>query len=80
MEAEEILGKLKTIISDRLGFDESEITPECNLRKDLCFDSLDEIEFIIDIEGEFGLSILDEQVEGIETIQQVVDLIAELTK
>lgn len=80
MEAEEILGKLKTIISDRLGFDESEITLESNLRKDLNFDSLDEIELIMDIEGEFSLSLSDEQTDGIETIQQIVDSLVEITK
>lgn len=80
MEAEEILGKLKRIISDRLGFDESEIKSESNLKKDLNFDSIDELELIMDIEGEFSLSILDEQANGIETIQQIVDSLVELTK
>jgi len=80
MEAEEILGKLKTIISDRLGFDESEIKSESNLKKDLNFDSIDELELIMDIEGEFSLSISDEQTNGIETIQQIVDSLVELIK
>lgn len=80
MEAIEILGKLKTIISDRHRSDESEITLESKLAQDLGFDSLDEIELLMDIETEFGLSISDEQAEGIETIQQIVDSLAELTK
>ena len=80
MEAEGILGKLKTIVSDRLGWNEDEITLESDLRRDLGFDSLDEVELIMDIECEFGISISDEQANGIETVQQIVDSLVELTK
>ena len=57
----EIADKVKQIIIDKLGVDESEVTPEESFTNDLGADSLDSVELIMEFEKEFDLSIPDEQ-------------------
>ena len=64
----EIAEKVKAIIIDKLGVEESEVTPEASFTNDLGADSLDTVELIMEFEKEFNISIPDEQAENIATV------------
>ena len=73
-----IFEKLKEIIVEQLGVEESEVTPEVSFTEDLNADSLDLIELITAIEEEFStpemrLEIPDEDAENIKTVQDAID-------
>lgn len=80
MNKEEILSKLKTIIADKLGITETEITEEKTLRDDLGADSLDGAEVILEIEKEFSLEIPDADSEKFTNIKSIVAYISGHTK
>lgn len=71
----EIADKVKQIIIDKLGVDESEVTTEASFTNDLGADSLDTVELIMEFEKEFDISIPDEQAENIQTVGQAVDYV-----
>ncbi len=64
--------KVKQIIVDKLGVDESEVTKDASFQNDLGADSLDTVELIMEFEKEFDISIPDEQAENIQTVGQAV--------
>ena len=64
--------KVKKIIVDKLGVDESEVTDEASFTNDLGADSLDTVELIMEFEKEFDISIPDEEAENIQTVGQAV--------
>ena len=68
----EIQTKITNIIVDKLGVDASEVKPEANFSNDLGADSLDKVEFIMDVEKEFGLSIPDEEAEKLQTVGEAI--------
>lgn len=68
----EIAEKVKKIIVDRLGVDESEVTNEASFTNDLGADSLDTVELIMEFEKEFDTSIPDEDAEKIQTVGQAI--------
>jgi acyl carrier protein len=76
----EIEARVKAIIVDKLGVDESEVTPTASFTNDLGADSLDTVELIMELEKEFGMSIPDDQAEKIATVQDAVDYIANNAK
>ena len=77
METEEIFDKVKTVIVEQLGIDESSVRMDSSFLDDLGADSLDIVEFIMALEEEFGLEIPDEDVEKIVTVKDVVEYISE---
>ncbi|MGI8909634.1 MAG: acyl carrier protein [Rubrobacteraceae bacterium] len=77
MERDEILSKIQEITADRLGVEETEVTPEASFREDLEADSLDLVELIMELEEQFGMEIPDEQAEKITTVEQAVDYVSE---
>ena len=70
--ANDIEAKVKSIIVDKLGVDESEVNTESNFTNDLGADSLDTVELIMEFEKEFDLSIPDEDAENIATVGDAV--------
>ena len=68
----EIAQKVKSIIVDKLGVEESEVTPEASFTNDLGADSLDTVELIMEFEKEFNISIPDDQAENITTVGQAI--------
>jgi acyl carrier protein len=77
MEREEVFEKIKEIIVDQLGVDESKVTADARFREDLEADSLDLVELIMAFEEAFKGEIEDEQAEKIKTVGQAVDLLFE---
>jgi len=69
--------RLKKIIVDQLGVDESEVVPSASFVEDLNADSLDLVELIMSLEEEFKLQISDEDAEKITTVQEADDYIEE---
>ncbi len=69
--------RLKKIIVDQLGVDESEVVPSASFVEDLNADSLDLVELIMSLEEEFKLQISDEDAEKIATVQDAEDYIEE---
>lgn len=76
----EIAQKVKSIIIDKLGVEESEVTPEASFTNDLGADSLDTVELIMEFEKEFNISIPDDQAENISTVGQAIAYLEENTK
>lgn len=68
----EIAEKVKKIIIEKLGVEESEVTNDASFTNDLGADSLDTVELIMEFEKEFGISIPDDQAENISTVGQAV--------
>jgi acyl carrier protein len=66
---------VKAIIVDKLGVEESEVTPTASFTNDLGADSLDTVELIMEFEKEFGISIPDDQAEKIATVGDAVTYI-----
>jgi acyl carrier protein len=75
--AQEIQERLKKIIVDQLGVDESEVVPGASFVEDLNADSLDLVELIMSLEEEFKVQISDEDAEKITTVQEAQDYIEE---
>ncbi|MBK8518517.1 MAG: acyl carrier protein [Saprospiraceae bacterium] len=71
----QIAEKVKKIIIDKLGVDESEVTNEASFTNDLGADSLDTVELIMEFEKEFDVSIPDDQAEKIQTVGQAVEFL-----
>ncbi|MFK7899590.1 MAG: acyl carrier protein [Cyclobacteriaceae bacterium] len=72
--------KVKAIIIDKLGVEESEVTPEASFTNDLGADSLDTVELIMEFEREFDISIPDEQAENISTVGEAISYIEQYGK
>ena len=76
----DIAQKVKGIIIDKLGVEESEVTPEASFTNDLGADSLDTVELIMEFEKEFNISIPDDQAENIATVGQAISFLEENVK
>ena len=69
--------KVKEVIIDKLGVEESAITEEAHFVNDLGADSLDTVELIMEFEEEFGIEIPDEDAENITTVNSAIKYIDE---
>ena len=67
--------RVKTIIVDKLGVDESQVTPAAAFTTDLGADSLDTVDLIMEFEKEFGIKIPDEEAEKIQTVGDAIKYI-----
>lgn len=70
--SQDVEAKIKSIIVDKLGVDESEVVTDANFTNDLGADSLDTVELIMEFEKEFDMSIPDEDAENIATVGDAV--------
>ena len=76
----DIATRVKEIIVDKLGVDESEVTPEASFTNDLGADSLDTVELIMEFEKEFNIGIPDDAAENIATVGDAIKYIDENVK
>ncbi len=76
----DIKSKVISIIVDKLGVEESEVTLEASFTNDLGADSLDTVELIMEFEKEFNIAIPDDQAENIATVGDAVKYIQENAK
>ena len=75
--ADDIENSVYSIIEEKLGVDESEISRDASFTDDLGADSLDTVELIMEFEKEFDLTIPDEEAEEIATVGDAVDYLEE---
>jgi acyl carrier protein len=70
---EELFEQVREIIVEQLGVDPDQVTEGARFREDLEADSLDLVEFIMEVEDVFGGEISDEEAQQIQTVGQAVD-------
>lgn len=70
-----VFEKVKKIVVDNLGVEESKVTENSNFIEDLGADSLDQVELVMAFEEEFGIEIPDDAAEKITTVQKAIDYI-----
>ena len=73
--SDEISNKVKKIVADHLGIDESKVTEEASFIDDLGADSLDTVELVMAFEEEFGAEISDSEAEKILTVGDAIKFI-----
>ncbi len=72
MADNDIFSQVKAIIVEKLGVEESKVTPQARFREDLEADSLDLVELIMEFEEKFGGEISDEEAQKITTVGDAV--------
>ena len=73
----DIAAKVKQIVVDNLGVEESQVVPSANFIEDLRADSLDTVELVMAFEEEFGITIPDEDQDKLRTVGQAIDYLKE---
>jgi acyl carrier protein len=77
MEMAELQEKVCSILAENLSVPEDKVTPASRFQEDLDADSLDLVEAVLALEEEFGVSIPEEEMEGVKTVGQAIQLVAE---
>jgi acyl carrier protein len=72
--------KVKALVSEKLGVDESEITPSASFADDLGADSLDQVELVMALEEQFSFEISDADTERIRTVQDAIEYVEKHAK
>lgn len=76
LSREEVFNKVAKIISNHFEIVTDKVTDELNIKDDLKADSISIMEFVLELEDEFGTEISDEDAEQIETVGGAVDYIS----
>lgn len=76
---EEIFNQARDILVELFELDEATIVPEARLYEDLDIDSIDAVDLLIDLKKTVGVDISPEQFKQVRTLQDVVDVFAELS-
>lgn len=76
MTRQEIEERVRKVLAEQLARDESEVTLEARFDDDLDADSLDLVEAILALEEELGVKIPEEEMDGVETVGQAVELVS----
>ena len=75
-----VVEKVKQIIGEQLGVDESEVTPSASFVDDLGADSLDQVELVMALEEAFSVEIPDEDAEKIRTVKDAIEYVEKHAK
>jgi acyl carrier protein len=76
MTREEIIAKVKGVVSEKLNVGEDQVTTDAKFVEDLGADSLDQVELIMALEDEFELKIPEEEAEKLTTVGAAVEYIS----
>ena len=75
MDRNELLKKVRAIVSDKLSISEEQVTEDASFIDDLGADSLDTVELVKALEDEIGLDNPDDQAEKLTTVGKAIDYI-----
>jgi len=75
MEREEVLSAIQGVAVEVLSVEPSQVTEEARFKEDLEADSLDLVELVMALEEGFDISVPEEDLEGVATVGQAVDLV-----
>ena len=73
--SEEVVSRIKKVITKHLGVKEDKVTENAKFIEDLGADSLDQVELVMAFEEEFKCEIPDEAAEKIITVKDAIDLV-----
>jgi acyl carrier protein len=76
MDKQEIEEKVRKVLAEQLGVEESQVTSDARFAEDLNADSLDLTEAVLALEDEMGIEIPEEEMESVKTVGQAVELVA----
>jgi acyl carrier protein len=76
MERDEALSALREVAVEVLSVEPDAVVETAKFKEDLDADSLDLVELVMALEEEFDISVPEEELEGVETVQQAYDLVA----
>ena len=79
-EEKDMFEKVCKMLAEQLKIEESKITPEAEVVKDLGADSLDIVELMMALEDEYGVTLPEGKVETVKTVQDIVSMLEELDK
>ena len=74
---DEVFERVKSVLVEQLGVEESDVTESASFQDDLDADSLDLVELIMELEDQFGIKISDEDAQKLVTVGQAVDYVAD---
>jgi acyl carrier protein len=76
MDKGEIETRVRKVLSEQLAVDEGQVTPDARFAEDLNADSLDLVEAVLALEEEWNIEIPEEEMDGVKTVGQAVQLVA----
>jgi len=71
--------RIRELLAEQLDIDEEKITMDSNILEDFEADSLDVVDMVMSLEDEFGVEILDEEIENLHTVGDVVRYVEDNT-
>lgn len=77
---ESMLEKVSKLLAEQLNVSVDAVTPEKEIVKDLGADSLDIVELMMALEDEYGVTLPDDEVVDVKTVQDIVDMLAKIEK
>jgi acyl carrier protein len=75
MDRQEVLSAIQDVASEVLSVDPDQVTEAARFKEDLDADSLDLVELVMALEENFDISVPEEDLEGVATVGQAVDLV-----
>jgi acyl carrier protein len=76
MDRAEIETRVRKVLAEQLAVDEEQVVPDARFAEDLNADSLDLVEAVLALEEEWNIEIPEEEMDGVRTVGQAVDLVA----
>jgi acyl carrier protein len=71
----EVESKVQAILAEQLAVDAEKVVADARYAEDLNADSLDLVEAVLALEEEFGIEVPEEEMDGVKTVGQTVDLV-----
>ncbi len=76
MDRAEIETRVRKVLAEQLAVDEEQVVPDARFAEDLNADSLDLVEAVLALEEEWNIEIPEEEMDGVRTVGQAVELVA----
>lgn len=73
----EIEARVRKVLAEQLAVDEVQVVPDARFAEDLNADSLDLVEAVLALEEEWDIEIPEEEMDGVKTVGQAVELVAQ---